>query len=357
MKRFILAAMMLLGSAAHAEHGSQPWSVGLGLGQGFPDTPSEFSVYAEKDWHGAIWINRYFTPYLALGLDYNHLNFKADGGGDNPTIDLLSLDLTYRIMPMSHFTPLATVGAGWASLDKYSDKDGAFGALARVGVEYAFDNGLALGAHAQYTYTGDDSSKIASETHTWSYLISLGYAFGGDSSSSKHEETPAPKKEVQPEPKAEVAATPAPMADEDNDGVPDAYDKCPGTPAGQKVNAVGCPEKEPAKVELKVLFASGKTEVDPSTKGDIEKLAEFMKAVPNTKVVIEGHTDSTGSAAANKKISQERADAVRKVLVEEFGVEGTRVSAKGFGSSQPVASNKTADGRKKNRRVVANITK
>ena len=80
-----------------------------------------------------------------------------------------------------------------------------------------------------------------------------------------------------------------------------------------------------------------------------------MKNYPDLKVVIEGHTDNVGKAAYNKKLSQERADAVKKYIVEEAGINANRIKAQGFGKDKPIASNKTKKGRQQNRRVEAAV--
>jgi len=88
---------------------------------------------------------------------------------------------------------------------------------------------------------------------------------------------------------------------------------------------------------------------------DINDLAEVMKDYPDLNVVIEGHTDSVGSNAYNQKLSQERANAVKKYMVEKNGINAGRITPKGFGEEQPIASNATKEGRAKNRRVEAAV--
>ena len=120
------------------------------------------------------------------------------------------------------------------------------------------------------------------------------------------------------------------------------------------VNKIGCSEKEKASVKLNVIFATGKAELDAKSDGEIQNLAAFMKKFPDTSVEISGHTDTSGSAEINNSLSQKRADSVKNALVKA-GVESSRLTAKGYGSSRPVASNKTKAGRDENRRVTAEI--
>jgi len=108
-------------------------------------------------------------------------------------------------------------------------------------------------------------------------------------------------------------------------------------------------------ITLNVKFDTNKSDVKPVYFDEIKKVADFMKKYPSTRAVIEGHTDSVGKVASNLVLSQRRADAIRKILVEKYGIDGSRLKAVGYGSKKPVASNKTAEGKKKNRRVEAKI--
>jgi OOP family OmpA-OmpF porin len=78
-----------------------------------------------------------------------------------------------------------------------------------------------------------------------------------------------------------------------------------------------------------------------------------MKEYPNTKAIIEGHTDSVGSDAYNLRLSNDRSNSVRQYLIKEFGVDASRLTSKGYGESRPIATNDTDEGRQKNRRVWA----
>lgn len=179
---------------------------------------------------------------------------------------------------------------------------------------------------------------------------------------------PKPKAAPAPVVVAKPAPAPAPVVppppppkpvDTDGDGVIDANDKCANTKKGAKINASGCVEvltKEQLTRSIDVKFASGKTTLDAQYDAEVKKLADFMNEYPNTTVEIAGHTDSSGAAAVNRKLSQARADAVRKALVEKFGVDGARVTAKGYGPDKPIADNKTPAGRAANRRVEGVVT-
>lgn len=275
----------------------------------------------------------------------------------------------YHLMA-GDYRPFVALGASHQEFEAGAlDSDESL-LYAGVGAKKYFDNNLIL--------RGDvfAMNSLDNELTDLGLRIAVGYAFGR-AATSQTELVPAPparqdSKAQQAEPaQADTAAskTAAPesapqqtpqqtrqqVMDADRDGVADALDQCPDTDVAFKVDANGCPIKlvKPVSMELHVKFKTNSAEVEQDSLGDVKALAEFLGKFADTRVVVEGHTDSQGSAAYNKALSQKRADAVRGLLIEQYGVDGERVSAKGMGEEQPIASNDTAEGRAKNRRVVA----
>jgi outer membrane protein OmpA-like peptidoglycan-associated protein len=145
-----------------------------------------------------------------------------------------------------------------------------------------------------------------------------------------------------------------PVLDRDNDGVPDEADKCPDI-AGLSSNN-GCPEV-PANVSKSIgLAASGisfgtnNAKLTTKSNTSLDKVVTIMNENPGLKIRIEGHTDNSGSADANMKMSEDRAAAVKAYLVSK-GIAEDRIITEGFGGTQPIADNGTAAGRMKNRRI------
>jgi outer membrane protein OmpA-like peptidoglycan-associated protein len=99
-----------------------------------------------------------------------------------------------------------------------------------------------------------------------------------------------------------------------------------------------------------VLFDTGQASLKPGAQDTLARLATFMRDAPDRRVLIEGHTDSRGSAEFNVDLSQRRAQAVREALIRQ-GITGDRIAAVGAGESYPLASNDTAAGMQLNRRV------
>lgn len=156
--------------------------------------------------------------------------------------------------------------------------------------------------------------------------------------------------------------------DADGDGVVNKDDKCPDTPRGTRVDADGCPlpvaappagpvtpAPDVVRVELDVKFDFDRAVVREGSQADIRAVADFMQQYPQTRTTVEGHTDSVGPDAYNQRLSERRAQAVRDVLVNQYGVAAERVEAMGYGESRPVADNASAEGRAINRRVEAEV--
>lgn len=153
------------------------------------------------------------------------------------------------------------------------------------------------------------------------------------------------------------------VVDSDRDGVPDHLDACPGTPVNTVVDARGCPVQvnltEELRQELRVFFERDKSVIRPQYRDEVAKVAAAMREFPNATAVIEGHAsrDSARSSARhNQRLSEARANAVKSMLTNEFGIAPNRLNAVGFGFDRPIAPNDTEEGRVMNRRVEAVIT-
>lgn len=147
--------------------------------------------------------------------------------------------------------------------------------------------------------------------------------------------------------------------DTDGDGVLDKDDACPNE-VGNKGNK-GCAGVSAEvltqldTVFRNLLFANGKAVIDNASFPDLDNLVTILNNDPDLKLTVSGYTDSRGSAANNLKLSQDRAQAVKDYLVKK-GVEANRITAQGFGETQPIATNDTAEGRRKNRRVELSLS-
>ncbi|WP_373036856.1 OmpA family protein [Sulfurimonas sp.] len=134
--------------------------------------------------------------------------------------------------------------------------------------------------------------------------------------------------------------------DSDDDGVVDSKDQCPDTSKDFVVNGYGCPQT----ATLKVNFATNKYNVSDELIDDLKTFAMFLKDNPGYQIIIYGYTDSVGNEQANKKLSQNRANAVKEAL-SRYGINTTKMTAIGKGEADPVADNETKEGRAQNRRI------
>lgn len=138
-------------------------------------------------------------------------------------------------------------------------------------------------------------------------------------------------------------------ADSDKDGIPDADDQCPNTPAGDKVDNKGC--SLPTTIVLKgVTFDNDSAALRADAMVVLDDAVTALKRYPGIKVEIAGHTDSLSEDAHNLQLSQNRAKAVMDYFVSK-GIPAGNLSAKGYGEAQPIADNNTESGRAQNRRV------
>jgi len=149
-----------------------------------------------------------------------------------------------------------------------------------------------------------------------------------------------------------------PLPDSDNDGIVDSADKCPKVPGLESNN--GCPYEEIGigktdavtnDMMKMILFDTGSYNFKKSSYPTLIKITEIIKQHPEAKFRIEGHADTVGSDAFNKRLSQNRANAVRNYLIKR-GIPSENLVAEGFGETQPTASNLTKEGRRLNRRVI-----
>ena len=153
-----------------------------------------------------------------------------------------------------------------------------------------------------------------------------------------------------------IQREPAPVAliDSDHDGVPDAFDKCPNTPLGTKVDALGCPilfkEKETTLTLRGVNFAPARAMLLSSSRLILDDIALALMAHPEVRIEVAGHTDNRGKAGKNWRLSRQRAEAVRVYLAAR-GVALNRMVSRGYGDAEPTTTNTTARGRALNRRV------
>jgi outer membrane protein OmpA-like peptidoglycan-associated protein len=186
------------------------------------------------------------------------------------------------------------------------------------------------------------------------YFISGGvtYRFGGEKPKPAPVVAAAPP--PAPAPKPTPPPPPAKCPDGDEDGVCDAVDQCPNTPAGARVDAIGCD----CDFTMHLQFALNSAELSD---GDKQQLDTLIQTLKNPKLnfvsaTVDGYTDSTGTEEYNLGLSKRRAESVMNYLHAGGVALGDRFAVNGYGEANPVASNATKEGRAENRRVVIHRT-
>ena len=296
-----------------------------------------------------------FTKNWGAELVFDYVNTKYRSTDSRTNVYNYRIEALYHFMPDSKLVPFLAAGVGGMSIDSKGDEADktrftpAYGA----GLKYFITDWLALRADVRHVLG------LGSVYNNLEYGLGLTFYFGG----AKPAAAPVVAAKPAEEPRKPEAAAPAvvaapPVVDSDNDGVPDSRDKCPGTPAGVAVDKDGCPipiPPEKVSMTLAIQFDSGKADIKSKYHEEIGKVADFLKKYPKATGTIEGHTDNVGKAAMNQKLSLQRAESVRNYIVQKFGIDPARLSAKGYGMTRPIADNKTAEGREKNRRIEANF--
>jgi OOP family OmpA-OmpF porin len=359
-------------SFLRAENVKERWGVGGGLGLSDFLISSEVRETTKSGTYSGAWLRYGVTERgeVLAAID----NVQAGGEDGHSMARLRPVTLNWlQSFGKSRWSPYVSAGAGpaWVRGTGETYKDRMLLSLrGGFGVERRVTDAVGIGAGMTYHYAFTDGRYAPSSAALALQLSGNYYFYCGR----------------KPETKAVVPPPPPPaVADSDGDGVPDPRDACPGTPKGAAVDALGCPKDSDGddvldsddkcpntppgslvnedgcpvvkvSVSLDVKFVTGKAALAPGSSAQLEKVAAFMKKHSDTTIVIEGHSDNVGAPAMNKRLSQQRADVVRKELVDTFGIAADRISAKGFGHESPVANNATPEGRAANRRVVATIS-
>ena len=351
MKR--ITVLCALGAVASATAFASDSDVG-----GIYVTPMAGVLRADKDRLtdrdnaiGGIAIGKHFSEAWSAEVLLNGAALDANVPGvSDLSVYGGSLDLLRVFNRAGRFSPYIGVGGGVIENDLLPGAAGedamAQASLGAFWTLWEGSNGNSFALRPDFKARWDDAHSAG---RLVDYIGQLGfqYTWGG---AKKVAAPPPPPPPAAPPPPPPPPAVPPPPADTDQDGVTDDRDQCPGTPRGVAVDANGCPQKGSITLEG-VTFDYDSARLTSNSLGLLDEVAEGLKKHPRLKVELQGHTDSKGPDAYNLTLSQKRADAVREHLMKD-GVPTTQITAKGYGEGQPIADNKSEDGRAKNRRVV-----
>ncbi len=320
------------------------------------------------------------TKKWEFRLLWNSLNIEVQNNAKKPDAGLLGLDALYFPDEKSFYFL-----GGLTKVDLEIDEPSInFGA----GYRYYFKKNLAAHLEGKTFYNLDNKFN--------DYSIGLGLIYFFDQASSPSPRLKAKDSDMDGVPDAKDSCPNSPRgaevnvygcSDSDGDGVADNFDLCPATPMGEAVNNKGCPDSDndgvadnvdkclttpmgdnvdhkgcslaiakAITIELLVHFDTNKAIVKSSYLPEIERVASFMKKYPETKVALAGHTSVLGSSDYNQNLSERRAKAVAKILIEKFNIGEHRVTAAGYGESQLKNTANTKAAHTENRRMEAVIS-
>jgi OOP family OmpA-OmpF porin len=353
MKKLLWLCVLAVPGIAAAVPGDE-WYITPQVGGVSPDHQRDLR---HNDWLYGIAVGREMGPFINMELNFNGARINDGRAFSHLDTYGYSLDVLGILNRSGLFSPYLTVGAGAESNvlvpgNQYTNQTKLMtqaGVGTYINLWRSADGTSGFSLRPEIKARWDDPGK---GDHLVDYIAMLGfqYSFGGSPTPQAAPPPPPPPPPAVSEPAPAAAAIPTTPPDSDHDGVPDNIDKCPDTPAGVQVDAVGCPLKGSITLEG-VNFEHNSAAVTVASHPALDEIAAGLKKHPRLKIEIQGHTDSTGSPPYNLKLSQQRAESVRSYLLDQ-GASADQLVAKGYGQTEPVASNKTADGRSKNRRVV-----
>jgi OOP family OmpA-OmpF porin len=240
----------------------------------------------------------------------------------------------------------AKAGINYINTDMHFSRDATSNVLVGLGAELYLPYNFSVRLEAESYYA--DASLLS---------LNLVKRFGFRSKKPTPQKVAVVQKPIQVAP---VPIVPV-ILDTDLDGVLDDIDQCQNTAKGSEVNEVGCVvyagevgssiESEEFKFEVEQLqFNLNSAALTESSKVVLDEVADMLVTYGTMKIEVQAHSDSTGAASYNKKLSQKRAESVVKYLANK-DIDPSRLTAVGYGEANPIADNKTVEGRAKNRRV------
>jgi OOP family OmpA-OmpF porin len=340
----LTAASLAFSASALQADADNPWHItgyagGVDLA-GTRDTRNDDVLWG-------VGFGRFFGNNLSLDLEYDQFKgtFRGhDAAVPGSTYDKWGLS-NWGVMSRYHFTdkafrPYLAFGLGGLKHRSVLDENTNMSVSYGLGLRGQMAKHVSLNAQILWRRDLDGSSQPAHGKYTdFIYTLGLSFDFGG-----RPAPTPAPAPAPEP-----AKPAPPPNPDLDGDGVLNERDKCPNTRPGAVVDLDGC-EVE-AVIELGgVHFDFDKATLKPEALTILDQAAALLNKHEKVVVEVAGHTDSKGSEEYNQGLSERRATAVKDYLNSK-GVKASRLTARGYGELQPVASNDTDAGRAENRRV------
>ena len=338
------------------------------------DLSANMLVYADRDWTVA--------PYLLLGVGYLAVNLDS-AGNDNNFAGTAGLGFNWRMGSSGKFSlrTEARTRVAFGSDARWTGDGNLTDYLVSVGLQYDFGGEADIPAPRADT-DGDgvlDMWDDCPDTARGTEVSSSGCPLLPRDDDSDNDRVPDNRDECPNTPLGAAVNPQGCSLDSDMDGVPTDRDRCPASRAGADVDIYGCendldadgvvdhqdscPRTRPnARVDVYgceiedvihlpgINFQTGQDVLLPGSEYVLRDAATTLNNHPDLMIEVAGHTDDMGPGDTNFILSERRANTVRDFLISQ-GVDASRLTAVGYGESQPIADNRTAEGRATNRRV------
>jgi OOP family OmpA-OmpF porin len=294
---------------------------------------------ASDGWGGGVGVGKIIDKHFNVELK----GFYQGFGGDNGPWDLAggAAEAQYYFF-RDTFSPYAVIGLGGMNTCASANCGIGFIGEAGVGVSYELNDHLSIRSDVRYRYNNNFNAHVqpgTDEFHDMTVNLGVVIPFGEK-----------PKYVAKSESRMDAAVAPrddCSIRDSDNDGVNDCLDKCPGTIKGATVDNKGCAIRLILKGQH---FKYDSAELSLNAKELLDGVAKDLIAYPQkNEIEVQGHASSEGADSYNMKLSERRAHSV----VEYLKMKGitNKLTAKGYGETQPIADNATEAGKSENRRV------
>jgi len=370
MKRILIAGIaaggLLLGGAALAAEKPGQWYVAPMASVFWADNDR----LVDDDVGAALSVGRAISD--RVNIELHSFGYQLDGIDDTDYWGM-GMDVMSVFYRDQRISPYLSFGIGWNKKNRNFGEDrddwftnAAFGFL----TDLTQRGTVALRTELRYRIDSDKGGLFDNQFNDLMLNVGLQIPFGqpyAQPAAAPPPPPPAPPPPADsdgdgvPDFRDKCPGTPAGVAvdadgcplDSDGDGVPDFRDACPGTPAGVRVDSRGCPIADVIRLEG-VTFAFNSDQITADERGALNEVADILRRYPDLRVEVAGHTDSVGNPSYNQGLSERRARAVLEYLVAD-GIDRSRMTARGYGPTAPIASNTTDAGRTMNRRVELRI--
>jgi outer membrane protein OmpA-like peptidoglycan-associated protein len=295
-----------------------------------PSIDPVYALYNANDKFESSGFALSVLPMLPIGESWDLYARLGYYWGDNKLSGKFSAQ-NYNLNGTTNGSPYEVSGHKTSSGDQF---------LWGAGIGYTWNQRVS--ARLEYNNIANVADVSNHKSDVERFTVGLVYRFG-------HVEEAMPVAAAAPV--AAVAAAPTKCKDSDNDGVCDSADRCPNTPAGDRVGPYGCS----CDVTVRTHFAFDSADLTAEDKAQLDKVATRLHELEFVEGVANGYTDNVGDEAYNQKLSERRAQAVVDYLAAK-GLAPGRIKAVGYGEAKPLADNSTEEGRAQNRRVTIHRT-